>query len=635
MGFLGDVGKSIGGAINKINPFDGNDGKGLGGYAKDLGQITTSPLGPFVGDTGLSGFDLASGLLGGGGGLFGSPGSKGGGGGGGDLMAQAQMALRAAQIQADAAKYSADKQFKLGQMGIDASLQQSRNSMMGGLVAGAMAANQDTTVRKQLLPHEAGAATIMSHDLAQRWTKTLQMRTAGYTDSAINYEMGGRSWKAAFDDATWNSLKMRQDTKQDILQNVQLFGIKSASNPYGIEMSEQDWMAMHAFKNPEDVLKVDPAVAQQRNAQYEKWKSDMYASGKGMIVDIYENPQLGGSSILTMKGKDPMIDPRLKGVLQQMGDQGVGQLDSQMKQELSELDKMKPQWRQLESSSPGKGQFFDATGNMIVDQTQGGRKLSAKDQYNAQMDKYYQERKSILDRYNGLKSEGSRQKTNWDQAINALTKGERNPMTDQIEKLMKEGVIDKYGMINADKLQKFIPPELLQAPEFKLHNELSPEAQMKLKDEYKKWGEVKIDEKLIRVESMGGGVTRKMLLNPDGTKAASMLTGYAMDGMGNNLLMSIAGDRTQDFYDRASRINGMSYGPLSPGYRAPVDQNLMGGATVKKDSWNYMAKAATGQKGQPGAAQAPKTTSSNPTSSPALKLVKPSQGIAPLEAGDD
>ncbi len=625
---------------------DDNDSNNLIGGGKN-NKVPGGLLGGFIGGVGrgLSGDPIGGwgqmfgqelgmnyglqGLLGGAGGLFGgSSAPKGGDNGAG--MAQAQAGLAAALAQADAAKYAADKQFELGQMGIDAQMQASRNSMMGGLVTAAMAANQDTTVRKQLMPHEAGAATIASHDLAQRWQKTLEMRTAGYQDAAINYELQGRSWKAAFDDPTWNSLRMREKIKGDTLQNVQLFGIKSPGNPAGVEMSEDDWINMHAMKPADDVLKVDPNEAALRNAQYAKWKQDMYAKGQGMVVDLYENPQLAGSSILTMKGKDPLIDPRLKGLLQNMGEQGgAAHSNANMDKELAALKK--PEWRHLESNSPGMGQYFDANGNMITDTSQGGRVISAKDQYNAQMDKYYKERDVIMKRYSSLQAEDRKMKTNWDQAINALTQGEKNPMTDQIKKLMDAGVIDKYGMVYADKLSQFIPPELTKAPMFSLHNPISPEQEMKLKDEYKKYADMKIDEKLVRVEQMGGGVTRKMLLNPDGTRAATMMTGYMTDGMGNQVMASVTGSRTQDFYDVASRVNGLSYSHMSAGYRAPVDRNLMGGATVKRDNWNYMATAATGQKGQAPAQKAGTSTiNSNTQPDPLAK-----KGGASLMPGDD
>lgn len=470
----------------------------------------------------------------------------------------------------------------------------------------------------------------MSWDLAQRWQKTLEMRVAGYTDSAINYELSGRSWQAKFNDSELNALQMRELTKKDVLQNVQLFGIKSDSNPYGIDMPEDEWVAMHSFKKADDILKVDPAEAAQRNAAYAKWKQDMYNQGKGMVVDLYENPQLAGSSILTMKGKDAMIDPRLKDMLKTMGDGGTATLRAQMEQELQQLDRGKPQWRHTEGNSPGMGFFFDAQGNMLKDKMDGGRKISAKDQYNAMMDKYYDERRSVENRYNTLMGEQSRQKTNWDQAINALTQAEKNPMTDQINELMQSGVIDKYGMVNADALSQHIPQEFLQAPAYSIHNQLTPEQEMKLRDDYKKYASMKIDEKLIRTEAMGGGVTRKVLLNPDGTRSASMLEGYMMDAMGNNHFVAMAGERTQDFYDRASMIS--SYSPLSPGYRAPISQNMMAGGLEKRSTDNYLAKgtsstrAAGTQTAQPTSVKSP-VSAIKPTASP--------KGIAPLQAGDD
>ena len=186
-------------------------------------------------------------------------------------------------------------------------------------------------------------------------------------------------------------------------------------------------------------------------------------------------------------------------------------------------------------------------------------------------------------------------KFKWDEAINALTKGEKNKYTKPIEELQKMGVIDRETLrVNGAALAKMIPPELLQAPQFNMYRELSPQEKIALTDEYNRLAELQVDPKLVRSEAMGDGKVRKILLNQDGTRAASMIEGYAMDAMGNTHYMTVAGHRTQDFYDRASQISG--YHPLMPGYRAPITRGA--GEVEKRADDNYLAQYNTGQKGK-------------------------------------
>lgn len=623
MGMFGSLGKTItniaGGSAQILTGglYDPKNGSiGTGNAVRSLGGV-----GGYATMLGMDGGNLigSGGLLG----SIGGGGSKSGSGGaattGADGAYQAQV--QAALASADAAKYSADKQFQLGQAQLDGALQQSRMAGVGGIISGAMAAQQDQTVRKQLLPHESGAATIMSHDLAQRWNKTLEMRTAGYQDAAINYEMGGRNWKAKWDDAQWNAMSMMKDTKKDALQNVQLFGIKSDTNPHGMDIPEDEWMAMHAMKDPEEIMNVDPAEASERNEQYAQWKESMYKQGKDLVVQMYENPQLAGNNIMTMKGKDALIDERIAPLVRAMNTDNTKKLQGQMESELSAIDAKAPQLRNTSANAGGNGFYFDAAGNMIKDSVQGGRNLTAKDSYDFQMTAINKEKSAIRKRYAGQISQSSSDKGIWDQAINAATKGEKNKYTGQIKELQKAGVIDQYGMINAAGLNAFIPKDLMAPPKFSTSRELSPEQKIALKDDYNKYAAMKVDEKLVRQESLGGGVTRKILLNKDGTRAASVMEGQMMDKMGNSHMVSIAGDRTQDFYNKASQFSGFS--PMSPGYRAPITADQMSGKTVKSSTWNYMAKAATGQKGN-SAAQAASPTAP----APSLELKKPTGGVA-------
>jgi hypothetical protein len=257
------------------------------------------------------------------------------------------------------------------------------------------------------------------------------------------------------------------------------------------------------------------------------------------------------------------------------------------------------------------------------------------------MEQYSAGRQKIVDEFNRKQQEYGESMNNkfkWDDAINAMTKGEKNQYTDQINKLIEAGVIDKAtGRVNGSALAKFVPPDLVKAPPFNPHRDVTPQELNGIKDEFRRLSEIKVDPKLVRSEAMGGGVTRKILLNPDGTRAASTLEGYVTDATGQQRFMSMSGSRTQDYYDRASMISG--FGPMGPTHRAPISSDEMGGKLEKRSDDNYMASYATGQKGKSASqASAAQTATTVPKAGP--KLTMPSNpaasaGGAPLAAGDD
>lgn len=423
---------------------------------------------------------------------------------------QAQASIEAAKIQANAYTEAAKRQS-------EAAIKSSQNAALGGIIGSALGANTTHEEIKQWLPHETGAATIQSWEMAQKWNKTLSMRQAGFQDVAINYELSGKKGTALFSDAQWNSLEMARLTKQDMMTNARIFGIQSPTNPGGIPMTREDWINMNSLKDPKELLQVDPQVRAQREAAFAKWESDMRSQGKGLLVDIYKNPQLGGSSILSMKGKDPLLDPSLAPLIKQISG--------------------------------------DAGGS-------GG--------------------------------------TNWDQAIGALTKGEKNPMTDQIKWAQQAGLVDKYGMINAGVLMSFIPPELQEAPEFNPRKQLSQQEMVRLADQYDMYANMANDPKLIQEQNVGFGVTRRVKMNPDGTIAATAMEGYMTDMMGNPVFVSMQGNRLQEFYDRQSMIGGM--GPLFPGMLAPVTMDDLSGK-FEPGFWGNNMMARPNNQSAPGGNQ--------------------------------
>lgn len=190
-----------------------------------------------------------------------------------------------------------------------------RNSAIGGVLGAALGANQTVKQIKQLLPHERAASVMTAMEIADKWRTTREMRESGYSSVAIEYALQGKSHRALYADAEYSTMMMKTQQRKDMIQNIQTFGIQSASNPYGVAMSADEFIEMHALKDPESMLHVDPEVARQRQGAFDEWERQMRASGKGVLVDLYKNPQLAGHGISAMKGKDPLIPPEVAEML--------------------------------------------------------------------------------------------------------------------------------------------------------------------------------------------------------------------------------------------------------------------------------------------------------------------------------
>ncbi len=535
--------------------------------------------------------------------------------------AQAAAAVQSANIQANAARDVANTQFAIAETQAAAGTRQAQLGAMGGIIGAALGAHTTTETIKQWTPTEAGSQTIQSWDLAQKWNKTLSMRTAGYQDVAINHELNNKHWSSLFSDSQWNALKMIDMTKKDMMASAQTFGIKGPGNPYGVDMTEQGYLELMAYKNPNDMLNVDPALAAERNAKMAEWEKSMQANGQGLIVDIFKNPQLAGSSILTMKGKDAVLDPGMAEFMKSMGDSTSGAGSNQA--DLAAIDAKRIKWRQTEGNTPGMGYYFYPDGTMVTDTMQGGRKITAADIYKMNQEKYDKEAQTLR----GKQNDQLVQKGKWDKAIDALTKGEQNEYTNQIKDLMEKGVIDKYGMINAGALNKYIPPELLEAPEFKALRDLSPEEQIRYKDQFKSLSEIVVDPKYIREETLGNGLTRKTKLNADGTVSTQAIEGNMTDMTGQSHYVSMQGRGMQDWNDRQMMISG---NPFRPGMRAATNVNAyqqeVFGVGGQMGPSNKMASGNNGQKGQQKTLAAPTASNTAPSGGNLKPAQRPSTG---------
>ncbi len=491
------------------------------------------------------------------------------GGPGGDTAMSGALD-RQTKAQLDLGRMQMDTALKTGKMQTDAAIKQAQMGGMAGIIGAALGANTTHQEKKQWLPHEVGAAAIASHDLAEKWKTTLDMKTAGYSATAIDYALSGKSGKKLWSDPQWNAMKMVDITKRDTMSAVAQFGVQSESNPTGIPISEKDFMDLHSYKDPRDILEVEPEVAAQRQQAMVDWKKKMYESGQGLIVDLYENPQLGANSIESMKGKDALLDPSLAGMMKLMNqnvgsgggaptaDRGANNA-AMWRQKFSDLD--------VQYKDKNSPEYKSAHAKLLFDKSESD--MSTQDKKSA----------TKFDKENGIK-----QGAEWDKVIGALTKGEKNQYTDEIKRLKEIGVIDEFNMVNAGELMKHIPPELANAPDKKITKDLSPEQALALKDQYNQFASMKVDPKLIREQNMGAGVIKKIKLNPDGTIASQAMVGSMTDAMGNEHRVTVEGGRLQDFYDRYSMIDGK--GPTFPGMRAPITDAQRSG---RQDPGLYMA----------------------------------------------
>lgn len=496
-----------------------------------------------------------------------------------------------------------DTQLQIAKMTTEAQTNAANQSAIAGIIGAAMGANKTVTTTKQLLPSEAMAEGIRALDLYEKWNKTREMRESGYSDVAINYELQGKNRKALYSDAQWNAMEMVKLTKKEMIHNASIFGIQSGKNPGGIPLSKEQWIQLNSVKDPSEMLKVDPQVAAQRQAAFDKWERDMRASGNGLIVDLYKNPGLGGTSLLTMKGKDPLIDPALRPLLEGMTkNMNMAPGDPIYSPKVTKT-RPAPVASQAERNAAADRLIKQSKGIARVDDASNGRA----NQMLADAERIRSGSLPIpgFPTSGGTYTEGGNligfgppKKTGPDINLDPLMQGEQTPYRAEIEKHMKTGLIDKYGMVNPGVLLSHIPPELTERPEFNMYKTLDEATRVKLLDQYNQYADMDIDQKLITQTTLGFGVNRRIRLNPDGTIMATALEGTMKDMMGNDVFVSMQGNRLQEYYDRMSMADGM--GPSFPAMRAPKTDEEMS-ARFEPGFWgkNMLAKPGEGP-GQPG-----------------------------------
>jgi hypothetical protein len=101
-----------------------------------------------------------------------------------------------ADKQAAAMREQIASQERIMKQQTEATMRASKDSAIAGVIGAALGAHTTTEQIKQLLPHESGAATLMSYDLAEKWNTTLDMKTKGYSNVAIDYALQGKNYRA-------------------------------------------------------------------------------------------------------------------------------------------------------------------------------------------------------------------------------------------------------------------------------------------------------------------------------------------------------------------------------------------------------------------------------------------------------
>lgn len=532
----------------------------------------------------------------------------GGKGGGGPSESELQAQIQSNKAMADAYTKQAEMGLETAKASANAQIQAARTSAMAGIVGAAMAQNTTTEQIVRRLPVESGAATIQSYELAQKWNTQMEMTIAGYNKVAIDYELSGHKFNSEFGDAEWTSLYMGQKIKDTALSAANLIGIQSGNNPNGIPMTWEQYLGLNSLKRPEDMMKVDPAVKAQREAQYAQWKQQMNASGQGFVVNLFENPQLAGQSIEAMQGKQAALDPAMVKILQQMMDQTqsanpagsiysvqeANHLSASQRQQYRDMGFSDDQINQIEGSAnlgtaprgvqikAGGGVKRDAQGKIIA--------LDPTDPNIAGM-----LNPAELTQFGPLINTTRQEQGQPKMDLSSLGQDEKTKYSAQIKQLKELGIIDANNMINGGEILKMVPKDLQKAPEFNPYRELSQSELVGLQDQYNKGMNKVYDPKLIKQNYQGFGVTQVKVYNPDGSEAHGYMTGDLMLADGTTIKGAVLqGSSLQEWYDFQSLADGM--GPTFPGMFAPRSNQEVNGI---RDTGAPGAMWNGGTKGQP------------------------------------
>lgn len=273
-----------------------------------------------------------------------------------------------------------------------------RDTGIASIIGAAIGANTTTKEIKERLPHERMAAGMMAIEAQQKWDTVREMTESGYSNVAIEYALQGKSYRALYSDAAYSDQMMKTEQRKNMLQNIQMFGVKSGSNPYGADITPDQWIGMHSLKDPKQMLEVDPAIAAERQQAMEKWAQEMRRTGKGVLVDLYLNPGKNANSI---KGPDPLIPDSVMPLIQSIaGDAPKGGTDYSEVIKAMNRGEDTPQTREIKWAI--KQGIIDEFGNVDLGSIQSmiPPELKKPIDFNPYRELSEQEKAKLLDDYN-------------------------------------------------------------------------------------------------------------------------------------------------------------------------------------------------------------------------------------------
>jgi hypothetical protein len=429
------------------------------------------------------------------------------------LMHQADAGLEAAKIT--------------GQAGIEAS----KNSMKAAITAAALGQTQTTDTVQHLSPVQLGANAIASYDMALKWNKFMALTEQGYQPGAKNWLLAGKDGKVLYKDPTYNLLAMGQQVKDASLSAMNLVGVKSAANPYGVNLSFDQYKVMMAMKHPEDMLEPSAADKAAYQSRFNAWAAS-HPMEAALLKDPQQNlhDQLGDKSPIQVDNNGNVTGGTYEG-------QGHAATAASGKQgtAASGLDPSKTWYEPSDPAARGPGwqiSYEPKPGYQVMNGDERAYSQAA-NPWNPATEGDYKPATSAV--------ANSGKYANWDKAV-------------------KAGYVNKDGMIDMGAVMASMPPDLLDPPEFSTVNKISPEQEKQYREQYDQYSNVQLDPKLVSLQNKGYGVQQITVKNADGTIAGQYLQGMLRDAQGQQHNVTIAGTTLHEWDDFQAQADNMGPG---------------------------------------------------------------------------
>jgi hypothetical protein len=448
-----------------------------------------------------------------------------------------------------------------------ANVKASENSMKAAITAAALGQTSTTDTVQHLSPVQLGANAIASYDMALKWNKFMQLTEQGYQAGAKNWLMAGKDGKVLYKDPTYNLLSMGQQVKDASLAAMQLVGIKSPSNPYGVQMDEKQFMTMMAMKHPEDMLEPSAQDKATYQARYNAWAAS-HPLEASLLKDPQQNlkDQMGDKSPISVDDQGNVTG----GTYQGQGHAAV--------------------------AASGKG----ATAGTGLDPSKTWYEPSDPAARGAGWQISY-EAKPGYQVMNGDERAYSQAANPWTPGTESTYKPGSAAVADSgkyatEQSALKAGYINKDGMIDMGAVMASMPPDLLDPPEFSTVNKLTADQQKAYHEQFQTYQNTMLDPKLVSVQNKGYGVNAITVKNADGTIAGQYMTGLLRNAQGGQSMQTIAGSTLREWDDFQAQADNMGPGWVGMARSGPRGSETPGGMTAMGSSLDGMPKL-----GPPGA----------------------------------